>query len=176
MSDDQSARDDQPAALDLIKFGDISAAVGAHPFLQPFSTEQLDELANCAQVRDFQPGQLIFKQGDSAAKFYLIISGAVSLSHAGLTGNLPVQYLGSGDALGWSWLFPPFAWHFNAMTLEPSRILEFDGERIHELCDQRPEFGYLFMSRIAHVVINRLQNTRQKLFRLTGGGTPHRTQ
>ncbi len=176
MSYNHSAGDEQRTALDAINFGELSAAVAAHPFLQPFSTEQLDELAKCAQLRDFESGTLIFKQGDAAANFYLIAWGAVSLSLAGLKGNVPVQCLGSGEALGWSWLFPPFAWHFNAMIMEPSRLIEFDGESVHELCRQHPEFGYLFMSRIAHVVINRLQNTRQKLFRLTGGKITQKSQ
>lgn len=163
----RSEEQPQDAVADAADLGGLAAAVAAHPFLQNLSTERLDLLSQCAQLRNFQPGQLIFKQGDSAHHFYLIVRGVVLLSHAGLTGNVAVQTLTSGDALGWSWLFPPFAWHFNAMTLEPSQLIEFDGERVHELCREHPEFGYEFLGRIVRVVIDRLQNTRHKMFHLT---------
>jgi len=55
------------------------------------------------------------------------------------------------------------------MATENTRLIEFDGEQLRELCRQQPEFGYRFMSQIAQVVIARLQYTRRKLFRLTGG-------
>ena len=54
------------------------------------------------------------------------------------------------------------------MTVEPTRLITFDGERLRQLCREQPAFGYEFMNRIAQVVINRLQHTRRKLFRLTG--------
>lgn len=153
---------------DPLDFNELASLVAGHPFLQDFTAEQLDRLAQCAQIRDFRPGGLILKQGDPAQKFYLIVWGSVSLLHAGMKGNTAVQSLSGGDALGWSWLFPPYAWHYNAMSVEPTRLIEFDGEQVSQLCREQPTFGYEFMKRIAEVVIHRLQNTRHKLFRLTG--------
>ncbi len=140
-----------------------------HPFLNGFSPDQVEQLIRCAKLRDLEAGDLIFKQGDPAHSFYLIVWGAVSLTHAGLKGNTAIQTLTAGDAVGWSWLFPPYAWHFNAMATEGSRVIEFDGERIQELCHAEPQFGFEFMNRIAQVVIERLQHARRKLFKITGG-------
>jgi CRP/FNR family cyclic AMP-dependent transcriptional regulator len=148
---------------------EVASAVMQHPFFEGFQTEQLDQLAQCARLREFQPADLIFKQGDPARVFYLIVWGTVSLTHAGLKGNTAIQTLSAGDALGWSWLFPPYGWHFNAMATAPTRLIEFDGERLRQLCREQHDFGYEFMNRIAQVVIDRLQKTRRKLFKLTGG-------
>lgn len=148
----------------------IASEVMDHPFLNGFSAAQMDQLIRCAKLRDLEAGDLIFKQGDPAHTFYLIVWGSISLTHAGLKGNTAIQTLTTGDAVGWSWLFPPYAWHFNAMATEGSRIIEFDGERVQELCREEPRFGFEFMNRIAQVVIERLQHTRRKLFRITGGG------
>jgi len=144
-------------------------AIAKHAFLKGFSHKQLTVIARCGRLREYLPGDLIFKQGDPAHSFHLIVFGSVLLTHAGEKGNTAIQTLTSGDALGWSWLFPPFSWHFNATAFEPTRIIELDGERLRELCRSHPEFGYEFMSRIAQVVIDRLQHTRRKLFKLTGG-------
>ena len=153
----------------MVSFDEVATAVAQHAFLRDFSTDRLDQLAQRANLRDFQPAHLIFKQGDPAGSFYLIVCGAVSLTHAGLKGNTAIQTLTRGDALGWSWLFPPYDWHFNAMAIEPTRLIEFDAERLRQLCHEHPDFGYEFMSLITKVVIDRLQNTRQKLLKSLGG-------
>jgi CRP-like cAMP-binding protein len=165
---DQSHKPKHPTLGTEAGFPEIASEVTKHPFLKGFTPEQLDHLARLAKLRDFEPGDLIFKQGDPAGAFYLIVWGTVSLTHAGLKHNTPIQSLTAGDALGWSWLFPPYGWHFNAMTVEPARLIEFDGEQLRRLCAERPRFGYDFMNRIAQVVIERLQKTRRILFKLTG--------
>jgi len=151
-----------------VSFDEVAGAVAGHLFLRGFSTAQLDLLAQCARLRDIRPANLVFKQGDTARSFYLIVWGAVSLTHAGLKGNTAIQTLTAGSPLGWSWLFPPYGWHFNAMATEPTRLIEFDGEQLRQLCRDQHDFGYEFMNRIAQVVIDRLQHTRRKLFKLTG--------
>ena len=158
-----------PSPGDAAAAQDVAAAIAKHAFLKGFSHKQLTVIARCGRLREYLPGDLIFKQGDPAHSFHLIVFGSVLLTHAGEKGNTAIQTLTSGDALGWSWLFPPFSWHFNATAFEPTRIIELDGERLRELCQSHPEFGYEFMNRIAQVVIDRLQHTRRKLFKLTGG-------
>jgi len=140
-----------------------------YPLLKGLSSEHLQMMKECATIRIFRAGDLILKQGDQADSFYLIMSGTVTLSHAGTKGNVPIQSLDAGDALGWSWLFPPYAWHFNAMAIEPTRTLRFEAETLRNFCKTRPDFGYEIMSRIALVVIDRLQKTRKKLFKLSSG-------
>ena len=147
---------------------EIATAVSEHPFLRGMAAAHMDLLSKAGTLVDFQPGDLIFKQGDPAHRFYLILSGSVSLTHAGLKGNVAVQCLAKGDVLGWSWLFPPYAWHFNAMVTESSRAIAFDAESVRALCDQNHELGYELMKRISNVVIDRLQKTRQKLSKLSG--------
>jgi hypothetical protein len=60
---------------------------------------------------------------------------------------LALQTLGAGDALGWSWLFPPYPWRFNASALElaPTK------------CDDDHSLGYEIVKRFAQVIIRRLQ-------------------
>ncbi len=93
----------------------------------------------------------------------------MALTHAGLSGNVYIQTLSAGDVLGWSWLFPPFAWHFNAMVIEPAQLVAVEGERIREHADADHDFGYDLMTRISQVVIQRLQMTRKRFFKLAGG-------
>jgi hypothetical protein len=74
-----------------------------------------------------------------------------------------VQILGPGDVLGWSWLFPPFTWHFRALALEPTNAIVLDGAHLLVTAERNRDFGYELMKRVAQVVIHRLQATRKQL-------------
>lgn len=142
-------------------------ALREHPFFKGMKEEHVLRLVRHCVQAEIQEGTLLLKQGDPASTFYLIISGTVTLTHAGLHRNVPIQTLGAGEALGWSWLFPPYAWHFNAMAMDKVRALRFDAQALRELCDADRDLGYEMMRRISEVVIERLQKTRQKFYKLT---------
>ena len=115
----------------------------------------------------YETGELIFREGDPANRFYLIEQGRVSLeSHRRDEASVAVQVIGPGDVLGWSWLFPPYYWHFDARALEPTAAIFFYGTRLREQCEQDHDFGFEMMKRMTQVVIHRLQATRKQLLSL----------
>lgn len=109
-------------------------------------------------------GEIIFHEGEPANRFYLIEQGRVLLESPRRE-QLPVtlQVIGSGDVLGWSWLFPPYYWHFDARTVEPTTAIFFYGTRLREQCEQDHDFGYEMMKRMAQVLVQRLQVARSQL-------------
>src|SRR4051812_15928027 len=48
-----------------------------HSFLKGLSREHLEILADCAMLAHFDPGQVIFREGEPANRFYLLKSGKV---------------------------------------------------------------------------------------------------
>src|SRR5205807_2670876 len=50
-----------------------------HPFLEGLSPHQLRLLTDCAMVVKFKAGELIFREGDPANRFYLITQGKIAL-------------------------------------------------------------------------------------------------
>ena len=134
-----------------------------HPFLAGLSPEHLRVLASCGMKTAFARGQLIFRQGEIANRFYLIEEGTVALEERTAAGQpAAVQTIGAGSVLGWSWFFPPYQWHFDARPLEDTRAIFFYGSWLRERCEEDPAFGYQLVQRMAKVVIERLQATRQQ--------------
>ena len=135
-----------------------------HPFFLGMKPEQLDVLVSCASETKLKADQVLFREGEPANKFYLIESGRIAIvAHQLANGTALVQTLGPGDVLGWSWLFPPFTWHFQARALEPAPAIVLDGARLLVTAEKNREFGYELMKRVAQVVIRRLQATRKQL-------------
>ena len=136
--------------------------------------EQLDG-AKLALVGDgardvqFSPGQLVFHRGASADHFYIVDRGSVALeTYLPGTGSFVIETLGPGDVLGWSWLFPPFRWHFDARAVDEVSATEFDAARVRDACERDPELGFELMRRFARVIIERLQYTRLRLLDVYG--------
>jgi CRP-like cAMP-binding protein len=139
-------------------------ALTVHPFFQGLALSHLNALADVAMESEFQTGECIFRENDPANRFYLILSGSVILrSGTSGSGAVELQRLGAGEVLGWSWLFPPYQWHFEAVADEPTKAIFFYGTRLREQCDEDPSLGYQLMKRMALVVIDRLQNARMHL-------------
>lgn len=143
-----------------------------HPLLRDLPPALLEKLAACAMKARFEAGQNVFREGDPANRFYLILSGRVVLSSNDASGRETlVQTLGPGDVLGWSWLFPPYYWHFDARTTEPVEAIFFYGTRLREQCETDHDLGYALLKRIGAVVVERLQATRLRLLDRSPGQT-----
>lgn len=146
--------------------------IAVHPFLKGMSAAHLEIMADCAMAACFRRDEIIFREGDPANRFYLVLEGVVVLeSRVKDRGTTFIQTVGAGDVLGWSWLFPPYYWHFDARVLQPARAIFLYGTRLRELCDQDHEFGYELMKRTAEVVIQRLQKTREHLPAICGAAS-----
>ena len=142
----------------------LEANVAKHPFLIGIDPRFLGLITAHAREVEFQPNDIIFREGDSANCLYLIQSGKVVLeSCTGPNRKVPIQELHSGDALGWSWLFPPFVWHFQARALTPARMIACNGGDLLVACEENHDFGYELMRRVAQVVVQRAQAARTTL-------------
>ncbi|MEO7677492.1 MAG: Crp/Fnr family transcriptional regulator [Verrucomicrobiota bacterium] len=148
---------------------DLLSLITMHTFLKSLAKPHLEVLAASAMLKEFARDELIFREGDPANRFYLIESGSVALetSKKEKTPAL-IEMIGKGDVLGWSWLFPPYYWHFDARAAETTTAIFFYGIRLREQCEQDHDLGYELMKRMSSVMIHRLQATRRKLLETQG--------
>jgi CRP-like cAMP-binding protein len=145
-----------------------AVALGDLPFFKGLSFAQLQTLAECAMQTSFAAGAALFRERDPANRFYVMLSGSVALESRPNTGEpLRILTLGAGDVLGWSWLFPPYRWHFDARALEPVSAIFFYATRLCEHCETDPELGYALVMRMAEVMMQRLQATQRQLFQIS---------
>lgn len=145
----------------------LARKIATHPFLADLSPHQRRLLADCAMLIQFKPGELLFREGDPANRFYLIQEGLVALeARIGPRAITRIDTAGAGEVLGWSWLFAPYFWHFDARALEPTEAIFFYGTPLRAECEADHDLGYELMKRMAEVVTRRLQATRKQLLKL----------
>ncbi|HEY6270477.1 MAG TPA: cyclic nucleotide-binding domain-containing protein [Terriglobales bacterium] len=142
----------------------LKPVLARHPFVEGLKDEYYELLEGCASNAVFKADRFIFREGDEANQFYLIRHGKVGLEIFGAErGPITIMTLGEGEVLGWSWLFPPYRWRFDARAIELTRAIALDGQCLRGKCEQDHELGYELMKRVARVVEGRLQATRLQL-------------
>lgn len=121
-------------------------------------------MESLARDVSFPAGSRIFEEGARADRFWVIHTGAVTLDLRVPGRSAPeVETLGPGDLLGWSWLFPPFAWHMGAQAQSHVRAQEFDATVVRALSEADPVFGRALALRVGEIVAHRLHSTRTRL-------------
>ena len=147
----------------------LEASIVGHPFLKDFDPVLIQPMLVGAGEVEFPAGEVIAREGAVADRFFLILSGEVAIEATiPAEGQVPLQHLGAGDALGWSWLFPPYRWHFTARAVEPTRVIAWDTARLRVEADANPRFGYALTTRMTQVLLQRLSAARQQVVEFYG--------
>lgn len=142
----------------------LKPIISAHPFFKDLAPEHLDTIAGCARNAVYQPGEFIFKEGENANEFFLLRFGKVALEiYIPHVGGVTIQTIEEGSVFGWSWIFPPYRWHYDARALELTRTLVMDGQCLREKIEKDKVLGYELMRRFAQVMKDRLEATRLQL-------------
>ncbi len=148
---------------------DLKQLIREHPFFAGMAPEYLDLAVGCASNVHFQPGEYLFREGLEADRFFIVRSGRVSLE-LHVPGRDPVilETIQTGEVIGWSWLFPPYLWQFDARAEERVRATAFDGKCLRGKCEANHDLGYEMAMRSAQILMQRLQATRLQLLDVYG--------
>ena len=142
------------------------------PLFDGLTDDALELIAGCGSNVHFREGEVLFREGDPADTFYVIRHGSIAVEmFVPARGPVTIETMQSGEVLGWSWLFAPYRWQFDARALQDVRATGFDGACLRGKCDADPALGYDLMKRFAQVMTERLQWTRIRLLDVYGYAT-----
>jgi CRP/FNR family transcriptional regulator, cyclic AMP receptor protein len=142
----------------------LENVLSEHPFVKGLPERYLELLVGCCANARFEVGEIILREGEPAHQFFLIRQGKVVLEiYSPERGPMMVLTLGPGEALGWSWLFPPYRWKFDARAVEQTRAFVIEAECLRKKCEEDHDFGYEILKRFLHMVEERLEATRLQL-------------
>ena len=148
----------------------LERILSEHPFFKGLEEPYLQLLVGCASNVRFDAGEVIFREGEEANKFYLIRQGKVAVEmFAPSRGPIILQTLGEGEVLGWSWLVAPYRWRFDGRAVELTRAIALDGECLRGKCEEDHDLGYELMKRVSLVMEKLVQATRMQLADVYGG-------
>ncbi|MEU9190191.1 cyclic nucleotide-binding domain-containing protein [Streptomyces sp. NPDC048484] len=129
--------------------------------------EQMGRLMRLARDVSFPPGTRIFEEGGRADHFWIVQTGTVALDLR-VPGRVSpvIDTLGFGELIGWSWLFPPYAWQLGAEALSPVDAYELDASTVRLMCQSDPALGTAVGQWVGRVLARRLHAARTRLLDL----------
>jgi CRP/FNR family cyclic AMP-dependent transcriptional regulator len=152
----------------------IAEIVASHPLLAGLPGDAVAQVAGCARNVAYAPGELLLAEGDVADTLFLVRRGRIAIEiHAPDRGAIVVETVGPGGTVGWSWLFPPYRWQFDARAIDPVGVVAVDGACLRAKADADDAFGHQLVTRVAAVLLERLQATRIRLLDLYGTDGGH---
>jgi len=147
------------------------ALVAEHAFLAGLPPQAIELVAEVGEPVSFGAGSLLFREGSPADVAYLVTKGRVALEvHAPNRGPVVVDTIGAGQVAGLSWAAVPFRYQFDARALDDVEAVAVDAARLRVALAEDPVLGFLFLDRLAAVMLRRLQATRIRLLDLYGPG------
>lgn len=131
-----------------------------YPLFVHQDEHMLAQIADLAEEKEVAAGFQLFFEGEVAKLMYLVMDGSVVLTmNMGEAGDQRIEELepiGKGELVGWSSIVKPHIYKLGAYTGQKSHLLAFDGEKLRQLFDANPSFGYYFMQKLSEVIGDRL--------------------
>lgn len=120
------------------------------PYFAPASTGVLSELAASSRVRNYAPNDFVFRQGDRALGFFVVISGRVKVTRGSETGEETVLHLmEAGDFIGEVPLHAEALFPATASAISESRLLYVPREALFFAIRQDPEIAFRLLGSLA---------------------------
>ena len=119
------------------------------------SRDFVKEVINVAEKESYQKGHFLFREGDPAANFYILIKGRVKLI-IGETGQMVHTVDHAGEAFGWSSLIDRDVYSASAECTIDTILQKFDRRILQKILEEDPANGLIFYKRLTGTIGNRL--------------------
>jgi CRP/FNR family cyclic AMP-dependent transcriptional regulator len=145
-----------------------SAMLTDFDLFRDVSKDVLAEIAAICEAAHVKKDDFVFKEGETADRLHLLISGSIAL-RVNLTSrpdSVTVSFVSRPhQTLGWSGVVSPNHYTASAFCEEDSELIAIPSKKFLQILEQHPEAGYKIMLRITQVISDRLRNSRQALLK-----------
>ena len=113
------------------------------------------EVMDVAVKETYQKGDFLFREGDPAAHFYILIKGHIKLTTSE-AGQLVHTVDRAGEAFGWSSLVDRDVYSASAECAEKTILQKIDSISFQKILEEDMANGLIFFKRLAGIIGNRL--------------------
>jgi CRP/FNR family transcriptional regulator len=138
-----------------------SQVLRRYRFFQGLKERNLQDIASFSRVRNFEAGEQMFKEGNTATKLMIIMFGEIHIVYQlGDGTEVIADTLVSGDPMAWSALLEPHQLTASGVASKAGSLIEIEAEPLRQMCRDHPKFGYIMMKEVAKTLRTRLSAMR----------------
>lgn len=128
----------------------MTALLQALPLFSRVEPDQLGTLARRTRGRRLGRGEVLFRQGDPATSFFVVIDGVVKLAVLGVDGaEKVVEVIQPGESFGEAVMLLDQPFPVTATALAATRLLAVPAEAVDALLDRDPTFARRMLAGLA---------------------------
>ena len=124
---------------------------------QGLSEEEIKKVLSIGQVKNCNPGDVVFKEGDEAVHIYIVEDGKLAIQTAE---KQTVYTASAGDTLGWSTLISPYKRTASAVALDKARVVIIDQAKLQEFCEKNLPIGYKITRNVGRMIAVRMRTAK----------------
>lgn len=129
----------------------------------------LKRLAECAREYEAPERARLLREGDETRELSVLVEGRVALTeHVAGRGSVTLMTVEPGDVFGWSALIAPYKATSTVVSLEPVKVVAFDGTRLREAVRSDCALAAAIHPKLLEALARRLLATRHQLLDLYG--------
>jgi len=113
--------------------------------------EAVNEISDIAYEEKHEKGAVLFREGDSAKYFYILVEGKVLLT-VGDTATSRYEVTQPGESFGWSSAVGRDFYSATAECLVPTTVLKLDKLDLERVFDKHPRSGKVFYRLLAEAL------------------------
>jgi CRP-like cAMP-binding protein len=150
---------DMPAAMAGMRSAEVVELLARVPVLSTLDADDLERIAELAVPRQFEPGQVVFREGDASDTCYIVRSGrarAVREHQGGRT--LTLATFGPGDIFGELAMFEDERRSATVEAIEPTSVVAVLGPDMRRLIVEHPGIS----ARLVIALGRRLRETNER--------------
>ncbi len=142
--------------------GEVVELLGRVPVFSTLEREDLERIAQLAVPRRFEPGQTVFREGDSSDTCYVVRSGHARATRGSADGRtITLAVFGPGDFFGELALFEDERRSATVEAIEETTVVAVLGPDMRRLMSEHPQIA----TRLVIALGRRLRETNERLAR-----------
>ncbi len=128
---------------------------------------RLETVRPFVELRDFQNREVIFREGDKALYFYMLLRGGVLLEvQASPSILISLGAIKPGFSFGWSALLPDGSnYTSHAVCTEASDVLMIPGGKLISLMEADHSLGFRIMEGVVQILKRRLERRTEQFLK-----------
>ena len=134
------------------------------PLFQSLSRNQLTRVLMTLYHRNYQQGEVVFKEGEIGRALFIIESGKIALHKKDRKGNLrELAVLEGGDFFGEMALLEEMPRSAAAVVIEPASLFFLYKSSLDGFIEDKPVIGASILSELAKLISRRLRGLSAKI-------------
>ncbi len=147
-------------------FGNYKKLIRSLQLFSGITIENLYTLLRNGQIRDFSKGKLLFLEGESANRLYVVLKGWVKIFKGTVNGEETIlQMLSGGDAIMESAVFLNTSFPVSCQVVENATLLSIPAPFLREQIKNNNELSLNLLATMSHRsqgLIRQIENARLK--------------